>query len=159
MATRKLPGKIEQLIADALGPLPAGETHSTLKLAALAKALTEVGIPSKVATCSVAFDPENWTNPHHFDALRIKSCTTDGYGVYGWDALIESERARQGCAGDYVDRQGVGFSTWDELYKMNEEFFGGEMNAQLQQMRAHVQNWKLDQETPASRPSPRRPGL
>lgn len=159
MKARKLPVKLEQLVSAALGPLPAGETHSVFKLAALAKALTEVGIPSKVATCSVAFDPENWTNPHHFDALRIKSCTTDGYGVYGWDALIESERARQGYTGDYVDRQHTSLSTWEDFYQINEANFANEMNAQLQQMRAHVQKWKLDQETPVSRHSPRRPGL
>jgi hypothetical protein len=159
MSARKLPAAIEQLVAQALGPVADGETHSTFKLAALAKALTEAGIDSKVATCTVAFDPERWTRPEVIEALKIKTCTTDGMGAYGWDALIEKERVRLGFDGDYVDKQGHNLSTWDDIFTINQANFGERMQEELDQMRAFVQQWTLDQQTPSTRPTPRRPGL
>lgn len=158
MSTRKLPAAIEQLVSRALGPLHPDKIHSTFKLAALAKALSEVGIKANVTTCTVALDAESWALPEIIEALKIKTCITDGMGIYGWEALIEKERLRLGLDGHYVDKQGYNSFTWDDLFKLNQDF-SSQMQKDLGQMRALVQQWKLDQQTPSARPTSRRPGL
>lgn len=157
---RRLPAKLETLVNEAFEACNPDEDIHIFKLAALAQALSEAGIPSEVRTMTVTFDPEQWMNPEMVNAIRINACITNGQGAYGWDEIIEKARLRLGYVEVYVDQQHKSTTSWADLHNLNGAIFGQRMQEELDQMRAIVQRWSLNKETSPSPTAPkRRPGL
>lgn len=158
---RKIPAKTAALIGELLDICAPLNLSSTFEFSVIAKALGEHGIEAKALEFTVAFDPENWQRPETVPGLQVGRVITNGRGDYGWDALIEIERKRQGITGDYTDRMSSYETSFDGLIGLpgqNAQVIAS-MTEALERARTVLAQRTLDHTTPTvSRPG-RRAGL
>jgi len=100
--SKHLPPQTEYLV-DLLLDVREDEQPSVFRLAAVAMALTEMGITARLQQIPIALDPEQWTRPEFLMALNIQGVVYGGLGRYGWETLADVLHTQQQTVGHHRD--------------------------------------------------------
>lgn len=95
---------IEQWTLGMLGDTDP-ECYDFVVLGAAAKALCEMGVPSKVLMCSLTLNPDeprNASNLSFMITLQVGDTIFAGPGRYGWGEAVKNELRSHGLPDDHV---------------------------------------------------------
>lgn len=81
------------------------ECYDFVNMGAAAKALCDLGVPSKVMMCSLTLNPDDPRNASHLSfmiALQVGDTVLAGPGRYGWGEAVKNELRSNDLPDDHV---------------------------------------------------------